>query len=173
MYTVPKIKTLDQLKSYLHSGPGYDGYDVLLKSVQLNEEEYKGLCRWDAEHYVRIGLEKTDSYELILICWELGQSSAIHDHSGSEGWVMVLEGELTEKVYYQNNADGGALNLKEATLIVPGDIAYITDSYGYHSMIGSDKQRTVSLHLYAPAVDSFNLYNEQTGEIEKTVKPND
>jgi len=37
---------------------------------------------WDRQHYTRNLIDKTPLYELIAICWEVGQASSVHNHRG-------------------------------------------------------------------------------------------
>ena len=38
-------------------------------------------------------------YNLIILCWSVGQASQVHDHSDSHCFVKILSGELTEVRY--------------------------------------------------------------------------
>ena len=153
MYTIPKIVTLDQLKQYLHSGPGYDGYDIMMKSVDLPKSAYDQLCKWDSNTYTKIVLEREmESYELVLICWEPGQSSPIHDHKGSETWIKVLEGELTEHTYYRQ-LDEYKPEIRDVVKYTSADLLYMRDNFGLHKISNDSSERTISLHLYAPPIE--------------------
>ena len=35
----------------------------------------------------------------MIMCWNAGQRSSIHDHAGSLGGLKILEGELTESLF--------------------------------------------------------------------------
>jgi len=35
---------------------------------------------WDSQHYTRNLIDKTPLFELMAICWEVGQGSSIHNH---------------------------------------------------------------------------------------------
>lgn len=41
----------------------------------------------------------------LLLCWEKGQQSPIHDHAGASCWVKMLSGDL-EEVLYERRSDG-------------------------------------------------------------------
>jgi cysteine dioxygenase len=40
-----------------------------------------------------------DRFNLMILCWNEGQSSAIHDHADSHCFLKVLKGELMEVKY--------------------------------------------------------------------------
>ena len=46
------------------------------------------LC-WDRQHYTRNLIDKTPLYELIAICWEVGQASSVHNHRDQNCWMAV------------------------------------------------------------------------------------
>src|ERR1700739_3289240 len=49
---------------------------------------------WDRQHYTRNLIDKTPLYELIAICWEVGQVSSVHNHRDQNCWVAVPIGRL-------------------------------------------------------------------------------
>jgi len=54
---------------------------------------------WDAQHYTRNLIDKTALYELIAICWEIGQGSSIHNHREQHCWMLVPIGRLVVQNY--------------------------------------------------------------------------
>src|SRR5215471_1976019 len=46
------------------------------------------------EHYTRNLLHKTPLFELIAICWEVGQKSPIHNHRDQRCWMAMAYGKL-------------------------------------------------------------------------------
>ena len=63
----------------------------------------------------------------MLLCWEKGQKSPIHDHSGSNCWVKVLDGQVEESLY-DLAEDGVTTKLRSVRTCDPGAIAYINGS---------------------------------------------
>ena len=49
---------------------------------------------WDRQHYTRNLIDKTPLYELIAICWEVGQASSVHNHQDQNCWMAVPIGKL-------------------------------------------------------------------------------
>ena len=162
MNTIPQIKTLDQLKQILHSGPGYDGYDVMLKSIEFGFDEIEKFCEWNDKSYSRVYLEEGDCFELIMMCWEEGQETLVHDHNDQEGWIFLLQGSLAE-VIYQANGEGESLDQISEMHLKEGEVSYINDDIGLHKIKNTNKGRTISLHLYADPIKEFSIYDEQTG----------
>ena len=76
-----------------------DAYEAVFLNNLPNRDRYERWLTFYPEHYARNCVVRTDSYELIMICWEKDQKTLIHDHDSKEGWVAVLEGELSDKRY--------------------------------------------------------------------------
>ena len=49
---------------------------------------------WDRQHYTRNLIDKTSLYELLAICWEIGQASSVHNHRDQNCWMAVPIGRL-------------------------------------------------------------------------------
>ena len=101
-----------------------------------------------------------EKFTILLLCWEKGQKSPIHDHSGSNCWVKVLDGEI-EECLYDLGEDGISTQLKSKRTFSPGGIAYINDSYGVHKMGNPNEDKVaISLHVYSPAYHECFIFGE-------------
>ena len=164
MGTISPIKTLEQLLKLVHSGAGYAGIGEMLEHIDFGYEEVKHLCKWSNQSYQKISLEKGDSYELILMCWESNQESPVHDHASGQGWIYVVSGTLQEILFYKED-EAKALEIKSTETIQEGKISYINDEHGIHKIINTNKGRTVSLHYYSDPSSEVNVYDELSGEV--------
>src|SRR6478735_6915942 len=54
---------------------------------------------WARQHYPRNLIDKTPLYELVAICWEIGQASSIHNHRDQNCWMAVPIGRLLVENY--------------------------------------------------------------------------
>ena len=61
-----------------------------------------------------------DRFNLMILCWNESQSSAIHDHADSHCFLKVLKGNLTEIKYALPNQDSTAISNLEPN--IPNDI---------------------------------------------------
>lgn len=96
------------------------------------------LAQFDPSTYVRVPLFRTEEFEVRLLCWSPGQSSALHGHGGSACAFRVLQGEATELRLHG-----------EQTRLLRGDVAVAADD-GIHQVSNLGDQPLISLHLYAP-----------------------
>lgn len=73
--------------------------DVTKTALQLaaNRSRWEGLIRFDAISRYRISLDADGQYEAWLLTWLPGQHTGWHDHGGSGGAFVVLQGILTEQ----------------------------------------------------------------------------
>ena len=163
MNTIPTITDFDQLLKTLHSGPGYDGYDVMLGSLEVSDEELAKYCTWSSDQYGRTTVEELPSFELVVICWEPGQSSVIHDHAGQQSWYRVLRGTLREEVYYRPTSTPEPLTPKSSDDYDTGALGYMNDAQGVHRLFNASSERTISVHLHAGSFKEVNQYDAETG----------
>jgi len=77
-------------------------YTAILKSMKLPIVEFKKHANWSKTCYTRNCIVENEHFELILICWEKEQITAIHDHGGEECWVYFVEEEFKENVYKES-----------------------------------------------------------------------
>lgn len=99
------------------------------------------------------------TYTLLVLCWNQGQCSPIHDHPCDGCWMRVLEGQVQECRYQpQKGGTAGSDDAAAAALVgtsdetyTAGDLAFIDDNLGYHK-VGNPSATVpaVTLHLYSP-----------------------
>ncbi len=57
-------------------------------------------------HYTRNLVDNNDELEMIVLVWQPGQASRIHDHGGSHCFVAVLQGQVFERRFLRLEDDG-------------------------------------------------------------------
>lgn len=164
MSTLSPIKTLEQLKRVIHTGTGYDGIATMLNHIEFGADEVADLCKWDSDSYQKVVIESGEDYELTLICWEKGQETKVHDHNSAQSWICVLEGELTEHLYY-NSDPGSPLLLRFKETINPKSASYTNDELGVHKITNTNEGRTISLHYYTKPQKEINVFDEKSGDV--------
>src|SRR6266850_6320041 len=65
-----------------------------LQNVPVNADSLSTYLTWDRQHYTRNLIDKTPLYELVAICWEVGQASSVHNHREQNCWMAVPIGRL-------------------------------------------------------------------------------
>lgn len=134
----------------------------MIENFAINPKEWKQYCKWDLSHYTRNLVAYDEHFTLLLLCWNKGQMSPIHDHAGSSCWVKVLEGELTEELY--DVVDNKPV-FKGSSTLLQDSVAYIDDTLGVHRMGNASLEtHTITLHCYAPPYSQCHCYDEKTGQ---------
>src|SRR5579859_5777588 len=96
-----------------------------LQENPVSAESIEPYLLCDAQHYTRNLIDKTPLYELIAICWEVGQASSVHNHRDQNCWMAVPIGRLQVENYHlvQQDLDAGSCAL-EPTDVVEMNIAH-------------------------------------------------
>ena len=154
------VNSLQQLLSLLPECEGPD-YLKIAKDMNIPPSDFKPYEFWSDEGYTRNCLARTESYELLLLCWDAHQETPIHCHNGEECWVYIADGQLEEERYEMNESDD--LVLVEKSICKSKDLSYMSDDMGYHLLRNPTGQRAMSLHLYINPIDQCSVYDEDEG----------
>src|SRR6266581_1026567 len=77
--------------------PAFSNVDQILgfvKSTPVAPDTLRPYLAWDRQHYTRNLIDKSPLYELVAICWEVGQVSSVHNHREQNCWMAVPIGRL-------------------------------------------------------------------------------
>mgnify|MGYP001036348702 CR=1 FL=1 len=157
--TTTTLQSLDELITALSEGERTT-YNHIIHSIKFPENAFENYCSWSDECYTRNCIVDNEKFELVLICWEEGHRTPIHDHGGEECWVKVIEGEFKETIYKQG--ESGELNKVKSSIAEPNEITYMKDFMGFHSLENLSKKRSMSLHLYAKPIRKCNMFDEKS-----------
>src|SRR5438445_791970 len=76
---------------------------LLAATLAREAERYLDRVRFDPAQYVRHPVLLQDDWEIMIIGWEAGQITPIHDHRGAMGGMAVLTGSLLEERFATPN----------------------------------------------------------------------
>ena len=118
---------------------------------------------YEATHYTRNLIYKCDLFELLAVCWDVGQASPVHNHQGQSCWMAVPIGRLAVQNYAVLSADGqGRCELRLADRIVmdPAHPSFVDPEEPVHSVLNLPEygQRATSLHVYSRPYDRCMVY---------------
>jgi len=136
-------------------------HDILC-SMNIPPSAFEHCYSWSNESYTRNCIAENEKFELILLCWEKGQQTPIHNHGGEECWVKVIKGNFKETIFNLNEA--GELKSIKSTMSKTGDVSYMIDFMGFHRLENCSENRGVSLHLYAKPIRTCEIFDENSGE---------
>ena len=142
----------------------------LIRRLNLNaHQDWKAYAHFDtSRHYTR-NLIATDhtNYTLLLLCWNPGQESPIHDHPCDGCWMQVLQGQIQECRYHARDEDQQLKCTQDKTFDEGGTV-FIEDSLGLHKVGNPGKVPAVTLHLYAPPFASCKIWLDETRQPSKS-----
>jgi predicted metal-dependent enzyme (double-stranded beta helix superfamily) len=140
-----------------------------------------GHFREDPDHYARnaIYICPDGDLSLFALVWLPGQWTPVHDH-GSWGVVGVVEGLLEERAYMSADAISAptaAFGLRRGGVVLlnPGSVTTFVPYPDHVHMTGvaATRSRCVSLHLYGRNMDSFHIYDVESGTRKMINVPHD
>ena len=174
------VVPIEQLVAELRrcSEPSFHDLDAIRAILRRNPVEPATLAPyliWDRQHYTRNLIDKTPLYELIAICWEVGQSSSIHNHKDQNCWMAVPVGRLLVQNYrvLRQDLERGTCDLAasdEVEMNLANPVA-VDPREPVHKVTNPSSfgARAVSLHVYSRPFDSCVVYSDEQhkcGEIK-------
>ncbi len=161
---IGKISSLAHLISALKYGYYHE---VLTQSddLVLSVEELQPYISWNDKRYTRNCIARDDYFELILLCWEKGQRTPIHNHDEQECWVKVIQGDFAESFYaYEPLTD--SMKYVGTDIVAQHEVTSIEDQALYHSLENINRGRSMSLHLYMKPIAECLVYNKSNQKLE-------
>lgn len=132
----------------------------VVERLASETERYLDRVRFDPAQYVRHAILLWEDWEVMLIAWEAGQKTPIHDHRGVLGGMAVLSGSLLEERF---TTPDRAPSLVDSRVRPEGDLCDTGPSV-LHRLI-PQSSRAVSLHVYRPPLRTMGIW-EPTGMVE-------
>ncbi|KAI1628611.1 cysteine dioxygenase [Exophiala viscosa] len=123
--------------------------------------------------------EGNSKSNLLVIVWNPGKGSPIHDHANAHCVMKILKGTLRETLYAMPSETQVEVETETQRSSTPpqpvrestyseNQVTYVSDKIGLHKVFNpSSSEVAVSLHLYTPphaANFGFNLFDEKTGK---------
>src|SRR5579885_960426 len=175
--TSPKAHTLLPVQEFVSElrklpAPAFDKVEQVHEFLRLHPVDPDTLSPylvWDRQHYTRNLIDKTALYELIAICWEVGQVSSIHNHRDQNCWMAAPIGRLkvqNYRVLWQDEEAGKCkIEPTDELEINPENPVAVNPREPVHRVYNPAElnQRAVSLHVYSRPFDSCVVYSDQQG----------
>jgi len=140
-----------------------------LEKTQIAPDTLTQYLTWDRQHYTRNLIDKTSLYELVAICWEVGQASSVHNHRDQNCWMAVPIGKLLVQNYrvVSQSLDQGTCQLAPADTVEmnPTQPCAVDPLEPVHRVFNPREfnQRAVSLHVYSRPFDTCVVYSPDQG----------
>lgn len=174
MITAVKTVPIQQLVEGLRQLPkaAFDQIETVRRFLQetpVSHETLTPYVTWDRQHYTRNLIDRTPLYELMAICWEVGQASSVHNHRDQNCWMAVPMGRLMVENFHlvQQDLETGQcrlepLNTVEMNISQP---CAVDPAAPVHRVVNPRdfNQRAISLHVYSRPFDSCVVYSPEQG----------
>ncbi|TMW64872.1 hypothetical protein Poli38472_009039 [Pythium oligandrum] len=142
----PEVPLKDKLK-----------IQTLLEAYPVNMHELKPFAHFDPSRNYTRNLISTDheTYALMLICWNRGKYSPIHDHPSDGCWVKCIQGHVNEVRYERR----GERLVETSNIVLTDGVTYMDDSLGFHK-VGNPREDmdSITMHLYAPPYEKCRIW---------------
>jgi len=167
---IPIHTFVSELRKF--SEPAFTGTDQIAQFLELTPVAPDTLApylTWDRQHYTRNLIDKTPLYELIAICWEIGQGSSVHNHRDQNCWMAVPIGRLLVENFrvISEELPEGRCQLAPAEIVEmnPAHPCAVDPLQPVHRVYNPRdfNQRAVSLHVYSRPFDSCVVYSPEQG----------
>jgi cysteine dioxygenase len=159
-----------------------------LEETPVSAESLTPYLTWSRQHYTRNLIDRTPLYELMAICWEVGQVSSVHNHRDQNCWMAAPIGRLRVENYHLVHQDiqAGQCRLEPKNVVEMNisSVCAVDPADPVHRVVNPVEfnERAVSLHVYSRPFDTCVVYSPEQGtcgEIQlhfntmfgKTVKP--
>ena len=133
-------------------------------ALLLRQRDYEPYRVFTPRKYARNLIARSSFAELLMLCWRSGQRTPIHDHGGSVGVILMVEGLLTETMY--EHAPEGHVRPYNTYRWGPGGITG-ADVPDIHQLLNlqPEKRDMVTLHCYAPPLSVLNTYSPRNARV--------
>ena len=145
----------------------HEGVLELLRKNRVDPSSLSPYLYFWSEHYTRNLIHKTPLFELIAICWEVGQRSPIHNHCDQNCWMATPYGKVQVHNFKLLRKDPatGFCELAPSThfVIEPDSPQEVDPSEPIHQVANpaSFGSRAVTLHIYSRPYDTCEVYDLQ------------
>ena len=137
--------------------------------LRVTPEEITRYQHWSGERYTRTSFYQGERFEILVLCWQEGQTSPIHDHAHSICTMVVLEGAAVTTLYEVVDLGkgptapfGGRALIAESTSALP--VGSITTVYGGDiHRVGNPQgsgARLMTIHFYLPPIPEMLVWDE-------------
>jgi mannose-6-phosphate isomerase-like protein (cupin superfamily) len=129
-----------------------DQLATVLERLADRASQWQSLARFDASGRWWRRLHGDDTADIWLLGWLTGQGTELHDHGGSSGAFVVVQGALTEIRAVPDSP------LDTTTTIVTAGNSVAIAPTTVHDVYNAGPAAAVSLHAYSPPLSAMSFY---------------
>src|SRR4051812_44553653 len=127
--------------------------------LKVGRAELEPHIQFMKDRYARNLVYKCEDFECLVLCWEPGQRSPIHDHANSICAVYTVDGLLSADNY--RKLSNGHIRADYSEDFKPGSVLSIQTTEIHQVSNLQDSEGLVSLHFYLGPLENSFLYSVQ------------
>ncbi len=148
-----------------------DGVLDLCESVQISDASLEPYVFFDEKFYTRNMIYRDDLFEVMTICWQPGQKTAVHTHNGQLCWMIPQRGNLGVVDYkwlgcdHPENQNVVGIDCLAGSDHTKLEVVREVEACAGGTVLTADKLQTihrlynfdeaaVSIHIYSRPIDS-------------------
>jgi cysteine dioxygenase len=148
--------------------------------VQLRDSSLAPYTFFDGKFYTRNLIYRDPLFEVMTICWEPGQKTAVHTHNGQLCWMITQRGNLSVVDYKWLGCDhpenqnvvgidclagSDHIRLEEVREVeaAAGGPVVTADKLQTIHQLRNHGERAVSVHVYSRPIDSCVAFDMERG----------
>ena len=140
----------------------------MLAELRLKPHDVTPYLHFKKGTYTRNLIFRNSNFEALILCWDAGVSSPVHDHAGQHCWFTTLEGSFDIDEYRRLSGGRceGYAQLEQTGRVLgvrAGQPDYRYRGIDIHRVSTSpDQPSAVSLHIYAKPLSTCLVYDCET-----------
>ncbi len=140
-----------------------------IKDHPLEAESLSPFLFFSPTSYTRNLVFQNEWFEVLALCWEVGQVSRVHNHRDQQCWMAVTMGRLKNQNYrvLDHNPEKLTCRMEPTRIFVitPTAPLEVDPQEPVHQVLNLTEygERAVSLHVYSQPIPSCEVYLPNRG----------
>lgn len=138
----------------------------ILASLDLTPESVEPYLQWRPGSYTRNLVCKQPEFELMVLCWDAGSVSAIHDHAGQQCWFVSHSGAFIVENFTLAEGGGRPGYARVVSTTIDSNVTVGMPDYRtagdneIHRVSVPAGERAISIHVYARPLSSCLIFDQ-------------
>lgn len=124
------------------------------------------------DHYTRTCIYKNKSVEVLILAWDSGQVTDIHNHLGHNCYWKVLNGNIVERTFEWDETTK-QLEYKEEKSLTEGDFGFDDNKTFFHQIINNSDEPAITLHIYSRPLETCSVFDSENKKLISKELQND
>lgn len=154
----------------------------LMSTLLLTQDSLEPYIHRSQERYTRNLVYRNELFEVMVVCWEPGQRTPIHNHDNQFGWLSIQRGMLSMQNYRRVSCIHGGpgrdpkhckagfpspVELEEISHIAISGVGAVTttdhdDTIHEIANLKAFDEPALSVHVYSRPLDTCVVFDPQT-----------